>query len=287
MIKKVAILTHAKQNFQATPYLLKTLLALWQKKGISVVHLQGIERFEPADALFLHVDTTVVPEDYLTFSKRFPIIINGEVQDISKRRISSQIINRSDNYQGKVIIKTDLNCGGDQEKGLARRKRRSRMVHKIKKHLPWSWSGYLSPTNYPIFNSVHEVPRATWWNSKLVVEKFLPEHAGDNYCLRQWVFMGDREMSQRTISPEPIVKAANVVHREIGIPIPESLRHTRAALGFDYGKFDFVMVDDEAVLLDANKTPAFNSKDPSPAQMALLENLAEGLSSFLENHPSD
>jgi hypothetical protein len=141
----------------------------------------------------------------------------------------------------------------------------------------------LPPDDYPIFDSPGEVPRAVWWNPKLVVEKFLPERVGENYCLRQWVFLGDREMSQRIISSEPIVKAANVLHREIDIPIPASLRHARAAMGFDYGKFDFVMVDDKAVLLDANKTPSFNNKTTS-SRMALFENLSEGLSSILENH---
>jgi hypothetical protein len=283
MQNKIGILTHAQQGFQTVPYLLHTLLPFWQKKGVTFVHFQGIGKFEPADALFLHVDTTVIPEKYLAFSKQFPIVVNGSVRDISKRRISSQTLCRTDNFKGKVIVKTNQNCGGGPERSLARRKYLPRKIHRLKKHLPWSWSGYLPPDDYPIFDSPGEVPRAAWWNPKLVVEKFLPERVGDNYCLRQWVFLGDREMSQRIISSEPIVKAANVLHREIDIPIPASLRHARAAMGFDYGKFDFVMVDDKAVLLDANKTPSFNNKTTS-SRMALFENLSEGLSSILENH---
>jgi hypothetical protein len=282
MQRKIAILTHAEQDFQDIPYLLHSLLPFWERKGVQVVQLRGIENFEPADALFLHVDTTVLSAAYQSFSERFPIAINGAVRDISKRRISSQIIRRSDNYRGKVIVKTDLNCGGYQEKRLARRKGLSRRLYKIKKRLPWSWSGYLNPDDYPVFDSVDDVPLAVWWNRKLVVEKFLPEREGDNYCLRQWVFLGDREMSQRVVSSRPIVKAANVLSREIGIPIPDSLRRTRAALGFDYGKFDFVMAGDEAVLLDANRTPSFNPSHSTPAQIALVEKLSEGLWSMLE-----
>lgn len=127
-----------------------------------------------------------------------------------------------------------------------------------------------------------DVPWAIWWNKNLVVEKFLPERDGKHYALRQWVFLGNHEISQRVISTDPIVKASNVLKREKGIPIPDSMRRLRAAMGFDYGKFDFVMMDDEAILLDANRTPSFNIGSPSPAQMVLLENLAGGMSALLE-----
>ena len=33
------------------------------------------------------------------------------------------------------------------------------------------------------------------------------------------------------------------------------IRELREAMGFDYGKFDYVVRDGEAILLDANKTP--------------------------------
>ena len=51
-------------------------------------------------------------------------------------------------------------------------------------------------------------------------------------------------------------------------------------LGFDYGKFDYVMTDNGAALFDANWTPTLGNLPESRAtpQVALL---AEGIGSFL------
>jgi hypothetical protein len=35
------------------------------------------------------------------------------------------------------------------------------------------------------------------------------------------------------------------------VPVPQALREMRARLGFDYGKFDFVVNDGRATLFDA------------------------------------
>ena len=71
-------------------------------------------------------------------------------------------------------------------------------------------------------------------------------------------------MSQRLVSSRPIVKAANIVRRDYDLPIPDKLRAMREELGFDYGKFDYVVADGEVALLDANRTPTVgrNTKVP-------------------------
>lgn len=282
MNPKIAILTHAGLKFETVPYLLHPLVTLWQKQGIDVVILRGTKDCEPADAVFMHIDLTTTPADYVSFAQRYPVIINGGVRDISKRKISSHIIRRRDDYHGPVLVKTDRNFGGGMERHLARRKPLSRIGDSLRKRLPWTWRHYLKPSQYPVYPSPMNVPWAIWWNKNLVVEKFLPEREGRHYALRQWVFLGNHEVSQRVISSDPIVKACNVLQREKGIPIPDSLRRLRSAMGFDYGKFDFVMVDGEAILLDANRTPSFNIGSPSSEQMVLLENLAGGMPALLK-----
>lgn len=282
MNPKIAILTHAGQKFETIPYLLHPLITLWKNKGIDVVILRGTDHFEPADALFMHIDLTITPADYVSFAERYPRIINGSVRDISKRKISSHLVRKRNGYHGPVLVKTDLNFGGGMERCLARSTPFSRIGDSLRKRLPWYWRRYLKPARYPVYSSPMEVPWAVWWNKNLVVEKFLPERDGKHYALRQWVFLGNREISQRVISANPIVKASNVLHRETDIPVPDSLRRLRAAMGFDYGKFDFVIIDDETILLDANRTPSFNIDTPSPAQMVMLENLAGGLPAWLE-----
>src|SRR6185437_4188560 len=110
-------------------------------------------------------------------------------------------------------------------------------------------------------------------------EKFLPEMEDGLYCLRIFHFLGDRTACVRIGSPNPIVKVDNLVRREIVEPHPEVLE-MRRSLGFDYGKFDYVLHDGRFVLLDINKTPG-ESRVISPRAMARIRNLASGISSLL------
>jgi len=273
---KVAVLTHALDPIDQVNYLMLKIVKKWQASGVEVVVLRGPEHYEAADVLVLHVDLTVVPQEYLDFCARYPIVVNGRVRDISKRKISKNLLGPKDHYTGAVIVKADLNFGGFPELKMQRSGRLSRMWNK---YLPWSITGILSPSDYPVFRSMAEVPKAVWRNRRLVVEKFCPEREGDHYCLRQWIFLGDRGVSQRLVSLNPIVKFPNEVHLEYGPPVPESLREMRSRLGFDYGKFDYVVVDGEVILLDANRTPALGVSDGWAQNMAA--ELAGGLPSFL------
>jgi hypothetical protein len=87
-----------------------------------------------------------------------------------------------------------------------------------------------------------------------VVERFLPEQRGDLYYCRMYTFLGDFEMHEELSSYAPIVKGSNVISKVPDAPNPDivALRHR---LGFDYGKFDYVVRDGRTILLDANRTP--------------------------------
>jgi hypothetical protein len=114
------------------------------------------------------------------------------------------------------------------------------------------------------------------------VEKFLPEREGAYYCLRQWIFFGDHEISRRLFANSPIVKARNTVHREEGLPVPEALRALRTRLQFDYGKFDYAFVDGRTVLYDVNRTPAVGRTfSGSAGKSSVINELAQGLFAFL------
>jgi hypothetical protein len=278
--KKIAILTQSKEEFNARHYFLAMLVECWKEAGIEVVMLHGPEHYVPADALFLHVDLTVTPEAFTSLATRYPVVINGLVTDISKRKVSSNIVGREDPYPGTVIVKTDLNAGGIPERMLEWRNPWRKMTGKILKKLPWTLTGVLNPHSYPIFPDLRSVPRLVWRNPKLVVEKFLPEREGDFYCVRHWLFLGNQEFNYRALSHEPIVKAGTTVHRERGITVPESLRTLRTKLGFDYGKFDYAVVDGEVILYDANRTPTIAPNALNKGKV-LAEELADGLNQFL------
>jgi hypothetical protein len=278
---KIAVLTHFNDDFVSGRYLLRLLVEVWKNVGIDIRVLRGIEHFEPADALILHANLTIVPDDYLAFCKQYPLVINGGVRDISKRKISSSLVGQKDSYFGPVIVKTNCNFGGKSERKMARRRPLHRVLSSLTGWLPWSWTGQLRPYKYPIFNSSRDVPRAAWRNPHLVVEKLLPEQEGAYYCLRQWMFFGDHEINHRAFSKRPIVKARNTTHHEDGLPVPEALRALRTKLTFDYGKFDYALINGQPVLYDANRTPTVAWTTTATARQASIVNeLAQGLFSF-------
>jgi len=111
-----------------------------------------------------------------------------------------------------------------------------------------------------------------------VVERFLPEQDARGFWLRAWVFFGDRERCTRYCGTLPIVKSAEIIARE-PVPVPDELRAERERLGFDYGKFDFVVRDGRAILFDANRTPS--APPLSPEMDASNARLAGGLDALL------
>jgi hypothetical protein len=106
-----------------------------------------------------------------------------------------------------------------------------------------------------VLEGLGEVPASVWRDRSLVVERFLPETRDGFHLLRTWAFLGDREVAYLNFSRERIVKSYNTEHREALREIPEAIRLARRRLGFDYGKFDFVIHEGRPVLLDVNPTP--------------------------------
>jgi hypothetical protein len=90
------------------------------------------------------------------------------------------------------------------------------------------------------------------------------------------VFFGPRERASVSFSPSPVVKRVNTIRSEFVPDVPEAIREARGRLGFDYGKFDFVIHQGRPVLLDANSTPACSDR-PTPRLDAIADELAADL----------
>jgi hypothetical protein len=274
----IAILVQRGQRL-APASLLGQLAAIWQQRGVRVSMLDGPVPGFVADALVLHVSLTIVPSEYLRYIERFPIVINARVADISKRCISRNLVERRTQYDGPVIVKTDRNFRGVVEsESMARAGAPQRLLHRIRNGLPWSLRSTLE--EYPIFESPRQVPKGVWHNRDLVVERFLAERKDGYYCLRTWLFLGDQERMALFHSREPVVKSHNIIGRELLTDVPAELRALRRELGFDFGKFDFAIVDGRTVLYDANRTPTLGNVS-KPDSLVWLESLANGLWSFL------
>ena len=260
--KTIALLFHERQprGRRRSPYTIYPLASCWEEEGHRVVFVFGAGRFVPADLAILHVDLSVVPDEYLALARRYPIALNGRVRDIRKSAFSRNILRPGDPYGGRVIVKADLNYAGVPERILAGNSRSaaSRLLAKVARRFRPERTArevrYAAPEDYRIYKSPADVPRACFEDDTLVVEKFLPEIEDGLYCVRNLQFLGDRMTCVRIASPHPIVKSSNKVRREVVAPHPEIVAR-REDLGFDYGKFDYVIHEGQPILLDINKTP--------------------------------
>ena len=272
-MSRIVLLTHTYDNFRGRTFLLSALARHWFEAGHEVKVAVGPGGWPQADIAVMHPDISVVPAAYADASRRYPLVVNAAATDIRKRRVSRNLVTPNDGWTGPVIVKTDLNCRGIPEAhaidGFRRDGKRADLAPGpvVFTHKP-----------YPVLSSPRDVPDAVWNNAGLVVERFLPERDERGYWLRVWSFFGDRERCSRYCGREPIVKSADVIAREPA-PVPDELRAERERLGFDYGKFDFVVVDGKAILLDANRTPS--APPPSPEMDASNAHLAGGLDAML------
>jgi hypothetical protein len=172
-----------------------------------------------------------------------------------------------------VIAKTDLNRGGLMEA----------MYNERAKELgrPVPYPGVVRRGPYLLYECLQDVPQAIWADPTLVVERFMPEiDEGGGYAMRTWVFMGSRERCNRYVTADWEGKAADVVRRD-PVEVPPELRAERERLGFDFGKFDFVIHDGTPVLLDANRTPG-TAQTIREMMKAGARNLAEGLDELIK-----
>lgn len=266
MQPRVLIVVHRNETFDDTcNYFLREIAQVWREQGICVEVQRGAERRFEADVVVNHVDMTVVPVEYLSLFRSYPRAINGCVADISKRSVSQNLVRRNDSYEGPVIVKGNLNAGGFREAALA-------AILKV--------PGPTPVDKYAIHDRVEDVPDSVWDDPNRVVEKLLCEREGEHYLLRTWVFLGDRETNSLSYANGPIVKQRTVIRREVVDWIPDELRQMREELAFDYGKFDYGIVDGRVVLYDANRTPSlgtFKREDFMPR----IRLYAEGLKAFL------
>ena len=278
---RIVILVHPARPFECAGYYLHGVTQVWREQGHRVDVVAGIGAWVPADIAIGHVDLTAVPAAYLDYLRRYPVALNAAVADISKRVISANLLRRPGGWDGPVIAKSDRNCGGGPERSAAEHRAPwRRRLHRLRRRLPWSLRGTFSGADYRVYDHPRQVPLAAWLNPRLVVERFMPERDGEFYCLRTWTFLGDAHTHSLSWSREPVVKARSVVRREELDAVPPELLARRRALGFDYGKFDYVMVDGRPVLFDANRTPA--SRPLADAVRApAIGVLAGGLTAFL------
>ena len=293
--RHIAILFHESDRHRpAQGYIVHLLAEYWRQWGHDVRFIYGVRRAEPADLLFVHVDLSVVPEEYLEFASRYPLTINGAAADIRKSRISMNIVAAGDGWRGPVIVKSDLNYAGLPEtiRVRSRLEQRWPLWGRLRRKLPVRIRSRFEPANpfagpedYRIYEDVSRVPAAHARDERLLIERFLPELEDGLYHTRVYQFLGNRWVCVRMGSRSPIVKAHNSVRVERVEPHKHVIEW-RERLRLDYGKFDYVVVNGKPILLDANKTigatPSGMNQLMSREEVESNRRiLAEGIDSYL------
>jgi len=260
-------------------YLLDAIAERWAATGDRVTVHHGYENLPAADIVILHVDMTRVPPRYAEQLKSFPVVLNRNVLDISKSVFSKLMVTQDCSYDGPVIVKTDNNFGGKPEARVRRMSNRFKWPRTFRRSgTNWSKTAQLDPQSYPIFANKSQVPLGAWKNPNLIVQQFLPEVEDNIYYTRYWMFLGDRGWASRFGSEQPIVKFKNRITPEERINIPQELVEMRREFGFDYGRFDFVIHNNEVIVFDINKT--VGGYNNCAAYASELDTLAEGLDAF-------
>lgn len=256
--------------------MLSSLSRIWEERGIRLSIGAAVD---PAARLaFLHVDRTVIDPSELAAVPQGMRVINGKVLDISKRRHSVLALTEQSDWDGPVILKTNLNCFGRPERSeLPLLRQVAPILHRRLASVSWRLARALPDKTYPVLRSIRDVPEWVWRDEDLLVERFMPEREGQNYVLRIWMFFGSRHYGVRMVARDPLVKVRTRVYHEFTTDVPDELHELRAQHGFDYGKFDYVMHDGKPLLLDLNRTPTVASQKRSPR----TELLAGAIDEFL------
>jgi hypothetical protein len=280
-VDRLVILTHQQQGLDADYFLARMKRLVWDGEGREILVHQGTRDPPEAAVAVLHVDLTSVPPAYLDLAKRYPRCVNGRIADISKRRLSRWLVSEDDSYDGAVVVKSNLNHGGDPERrlrlalgGIGARLREAAL-----RWLPAAWGG--ETRNYQLFHRKAQVPRWVWRRRDLVVERFFFEQRGELYALRHWHFFADRGHVTTFLASTPLVKWEHRVSVEpIDHAVPEEVWALRRSLGFDFGKFDYVVDQGRPVVFDTNTTPHFGRSVIEPRNLWIVGNLAAGLDSL-------
>ncbi len=249
--KRLAILHSKRAQPGARHHMVMMIADFLTEMGVEIVHLHGTERFEPADAVFVHVDLSVVPEAYLSFAQRYPKQINAQARDIRKRAFADGLLESGDVYPAPVIVKSNLNYGGLPEQN--ERSLLERASQKVRGLLSGSTpTRVLAKEDYKIYPKLADVP-AQYFDSDHIVQKLILEKRGEMNLLREYFFLGDCAFENIESSAEVIITEDDHVSCLPFAPHPRLLE-IRKRLHLDYGKIDYVMTQSGPFVFDVNKT---------------------------------
>ena len=277
----LAILQGEGRSADHSGYLLYMMRKIWIGWGATIIDLIGPNEYVPADLLLVHVDLSLVPPDYRRLAERYPIAINGLALDIRKASYCPHLLRKGDDWSGKVVVKTNNNYAGlPEQHGKHGNSFGSRLAFRAGR----KWRTLTKPTinskaDYTIYESLSEVPTG-FTSDDFVIQKFCPEMLDGEYVLREYYFFGDVEVLSAETGADAILTEGTGFLGMSAEPAHPTLREMRVGLHLDYGKIDYVMVDGEPFIFDANKTVG-TRQEPTENNKNLARLLAFGLIHYL------
>lgn len=283
----IVILSHAHDSLHLKPghwkynYAIFLMARIFASIGFDVVLQKGLKKQLEGRVVINQVDLTVTPPEYAAYLDSFPIALNGRLLDISKTVVcpkDSLVASRND-YRGPVIVKTRFNSGGMPEQKILQHQG----IPEPDTRHNWRTTSCLDPGNYPVFRTPDLVPTGVWENRNLVVQRLYTERDDAGlYCLRFWYVLGNKEFHVINKAPTPVIKGSNIVKRRaVDMDTPARLLSARQQLGVDFGRFDYILVDGEAIILDANRTPTMSAATIGRYRRLWLE-MAQGIFHYLD-----
>lgn len=255
----VLILAHTLDSI--TPrgnYTVNLLARLFVEAGLKVGYQIGLANRPDARLIINHVDLTVTPPDYVHFLQSYPVVLNGSLTDISKHIVcDGTLVSFGDGYRGPVIVKTQLNCGGLQESRKSLLPKPPELRPGVDEIYTWRTLPTIDPQDYPVLASPDPITADVWANPHLVVQRLVTEQDKEGrYRLRSWYVLGDRGFHVITMSHHPVVRGRNIIDRKVvELELPPRLKTLRNEMKVDFGRFDYVLANGDAVVFDINRTP--------------------------------
>ena len=195
----------------------------------------------------MHVDLSVVPKKYADWAAKHAanrVIWNARINDIRKSRVSSYLLKRHDKWDGRVILKTECNCGAGPEGALK---------SPLKKQT-WRDAGNPEKRDYVIKNAMSEVPAWAWNSPHWVVERYF-EAAAAEYSIWTLTILGcELELVRFSADSQHDYERGQFDHWAFE-QIDDELKKIVSAFSIEYGRLDLLKINGSWVLLDVNKTP--------------------------------
>ena len=248
----IDILTDSPRAYRASNRflmgrMLKTTRLKWRAIGPQ-------DKPSSSQMLFVHVNLTDVPADWLSATDQYATTRNANAVSIDRRLYSTARVLADDPYDGPVIIKTRLNHRGLPELRHSFRGSLTGRLKRLGYRTIWKSEWNKMCPDYALAESIAAVPSEIWADDAFIVERFIPGNAKPPIVKFRWEFFDELSLVTRTVFDHPLCKPESFLEVTQLDDAPEDLKALRKRLHLEYGAIDYFMTDDGPVPIDCNKT---------------------------------